>query len=93
MSARRLGVLVRELSADSALSRALNDGQPPWKLRDHLLADIWVVLVKIFNRDSKVSDHPRRAEMQAKANKAARLARVSELAAKFQKRKKTYGLG
>lgn len=93
LSARRLGVLVRELSADSALSRALNDGQPPWKLRDHLLADMWVVLVKIFNPKSKVKDHPRRVAMEAKRRKAVKAARATDLRSTFEKRKTTYGLG
>lgn len=93
LSPRRLGVLVRELSADSSLSRAQNDGQPPWSMRDHLLADLWIVLVKILTGNKKDFDHPRRVAMEAKRQAAARQARTSRLRSRFERRKKTYGLG
>lgn len=93
LSARRLGVLVRQLPVESALVRALNDGRTPWGNVEHLLADLWLVLVKILNPKSRISDHPVRAEIESKARTAAKVARVVELKAKFQRRKKTYGLG
>jgi hypothetical protein len=78
-------VLVRQLSVKSGLVRALNDGVPQWIITDHLLADLWALWAK--------QDHPRRAEMEAKARNAAKQARVIELRAVFEKRKRTYGLG
>lgn len=38
-------------------------------------------------------DHPRRAEIEAKARTAAKQARVVELKTKFEKRKRIYGMG
>lgn len=84
---------MRQLSVESALVRALNGNQPPWSRTETLLADLWVVLVRILNPKSKVSDHPVRAEMEAKKRREAKLARVVELRATFEKRKRTYGLG
>lgn len=85
LSVRRLGVLVRHLPADAALVRALNDGRPQWMTTDHLIADLWALWAK--------KDHPVRAEMEAKKRTTAKLARVVELRAVFEKRKRTYGLG
>lgn len=56
-----------------------------WTNTDHRIADLWALWAK--------QDHPVRAEMEAKAAKDAKLARVIQLRATFNKRKKTYGLG
>jgi hypothetical protein len=85
ISARKLGVFVRQLSVSSGLVRALNDGRPQWTTTDHLIADLWSLWAK--------QDHPTRAEMEAKARNAAKLARVVELRTVFEKRKRTYGMG
>lgn len=85
LSPRRLGVLVRQLSVKSSLVRALNDGRAPWVTADHLIADLWALWAK--------KDHPRRAEMEAKARTATKQAKVIELRTKFQQRKRAYGLG
>lgn len=82
LSARRLGVLVRQLPSESALSRALNGNEPPWQRTDHLIADLWSLWAK--------QDHPVRAEMEAHARIAAKSAKVIGL---FEKHKRTYGLG
>lgn len=84
LSARRLGVLIRQLPAESATTRALNDGRTPWSNGDHLTADLWALWAK--------KDHPTRAEAAAKAKHAAKSTRVIELRAKFEKRKHAYGL-
>lgn len=65
----------------------MNDGQPVWTLTDHLLADLWVVIVQTNspkNSLPKGFDHPWRAEQAAK-DKAAR---VHALKAKYQQRKR-----
>lgn len=70
LSVRLLGVLVRQLPAKSALVTALNGGQPVWSLTDHLLADLWALLVRLLGDPKKVPDdidNPRRAEIVAKA--------------------------
>lgn len=85
LSARRLGVLIRGLSADSALARALNDGRAPWGNTEHLLADVWALWAK--------KDHPVRAEAVAKAKREAKQAKVIRLRAKFHRDKQRYGLG
>lgn len=71
----------------------MNGGQPPWSRLEHLIADCWVVLVKIMAPKSRVSDHPQRAEMEAKARLDAKSARVAELKATYRTRKRKYGLG
>ena len=75
---------MRQLPAESALARALNGNEPAWNRTDHLIADLWALWAK--------QDHPKRAEMEAKARNAKKLARVVELRTKFEKRKRTYGL-
>lgn len=85
MSVRRLRVLVRQLPAESALVRALNDGHAPWSNTDHRIADLWSLWAN--------KEHPLRAEMEAKARTAAKLVRVNELRAVYETRKRTYGLG
>jgi hypothetical protein len=81
------------LSAKSALARALNDGQPPWSNLEHLIADVWVVLVRILfalpRSRSRTEDHPRRVELEAKSRRAAKLARIADLRATYEKRKRT----
>jgi hypothetical protein len=76
---------VRQLPADSALVRALNEGHSKWTNLEHLVADLWALWAK--------QDHPRRAEMEAKIRTTEKLARVIELRTVFEKRKRTYGLG
>ena len=93
LSSRRLGVLVRQLSPDSSLVRELNGGRPPWGQLEHLMADVWVVLVRILNPKSEVSDHPRRIEMESKARAEAKQSKLARMRAKFERRKRTYGLG
>lgn len=68
LSVRRLGVLIRQLPLRSQLVTALNGGRPKWTTIEHLLADIWAVLVKLLGNPDKVPeniDHPVRAEMAA----------------------------
>ncbi|MEV5360576.1 hypothetical protein AB0K45_09555 [Micrococcus luteus] len=84
LSARRLIVLLRQLPAESALARALNDGQPPWSNLEHRVADLWALWAK--------KDHPVRVEMKARHKAAAKQARVAELRAVYEKRKRRYGL-
>jgi hypothetical protein len=93
LSARRLGVLVRQLPVESALVRALNDGRQPWQVTDHLIADLWALTLKVHSGDRPAGDHPVRAEMEAKARTSAKLAKVIELRTVFENRKRTYGLG
>lgn len=54
---------------------ALNDGQPVWASTEHLLADLWALLVKAHSDPAKVPDnldHPIRAEMTAKTVAASK---------------------
>lgn len=75
---------MRQLPAESATSRALNDGEPPLSRLESFVADLWALWAR--------EDHPVRAEMVAKARTAAKQARVIELRSKFEKRKRVYGL-
>jgi len=77
ISARRLGVLIRHLPRDSALVTARNGGQPMWSTIEHLLADIWALLVRAHAEKGSLPDdfdHPVRAEMTAQAKSAAKSA-------------------
>lgn len=85
MSVRLLGVYVRQLSVKSSLVRALNDGQEPWDNAASLIADLWALWAK--------EDHPVRAERIEKARAEEKRARVIELRAVHEKRKRAYGLG
>lgn len=87
LSARRLIILIRHLPADSALARALNDNQTPWSTTDHLLADLWILILQVFTK-SRHTDHPVRIEQQAKARAAAQLAKVAGLRSLYQQRKR-----
>lgn len=52
------------------MATALNGGQPIWTPTDHLLADLWVVLVRANSEKGSLPDdfdHPVRAEITAKA--------------------------
>jgi hypothetical protein len=80
-------VLVRHLPRDSALVTAMNDGQPVWSAVEHLLADLWALLVRAHSEKDSVPDdfdHPTRAAMTAKAKAAAKTA----LKALYLKRKR-----
>jgi len=68
-------VLIRHLPRESALVSALNDGQPVWSSTEHLLADIWTLLVRANSEKGSVAeefDHPVRAEISAKAKADAK---------------------
>lgn len=71
----------------------MNNGVTPFSDTNHLLADLWPVLVKIYNPQSKVTDHPMRAQRETQARIAAKSAKVLHLKTKLEKNKKTYGLG
>lgn len=87
-------MLIRGLSADSGLARALNGGRRPWGNVEHLLADHWALTLRVHSgKGARFQDHPTRAEMEAQAHVSAKQARVVELKTTFQRRKRTYGLG
>lgn len=86
LSARRLGVLVKHLPRDSATVSAVTDGELPFSRLENLIADLWALW-------ARQDDHPARAAVQEKARTAAKQARVIELRAKFETRKRIYGLG
>lgn len=84
-------MLLRHLPHDSALVRALNDGRPGWSNTDHLIADLWILILKAHtNGKAKVADHPVRAAMQEKARTVAKMARLSELKSEYDRRKRQY---
>lgn len=84
-------MLIRRLTAKSELVKALTGGEP-FTLTDDLLADLWVSTTRASARDpKKVKDHPRRAEMQKKAQAEAREARAAQLKAEYAQRKRRYG--
>lgn len=85
LSARRLAVLIRHLSAESAYSRALNGGESPWQRLEHLIADLWKLWAK--------EEHPLRAAMIEKIEAVQNMARVIELRTVHEKRRRKYGLG
>jgi hypothetical protein len=83
-----LGVLIRGLPARSALVAVLNDGKPGWTTTDHLLADLWALLVKVHGDPDKTpNDHPARAEMTAKATATAKQALRATYLERKQRRK------
>lgn len=65
--------------------RALNDGAPPWNRQENLTADLWALM-------ANQSDHPDRAAIVVKMLAEQKRAKVVELKAKFEQRKRIYGL-
>lgn len=70
MSPRKVDVLIRGLPPDSATRQALNDGKPPWRITDFVLADLvdatnnttWVIAnkdVEKHNRGAYPAPYPR----------------------------------
>lgn len=82
-------MLVRYLPRESALVAAMNDGQPVWDSTEHLLADLWALLVRI-NSDPKKApsdlDHPVREAMTKKARAESK----AKLKKMFLERKNLY---
>lgn len=78
LSVRKLAVLVRQLPADSALSRALNGGEPPMTRSEHFLADLWSLWAK--------QDHPVRAAIVKKARDAKKAMKHRRMQAKYGNR-------
>lgn len=95
ISPRRVGVLVKQLPPESALSRALNDGQIPWGNLEHLIADHWALTREIHwgRKGHKPVDHPTRVAREAKARASAKRSRLARLRSTFQNNKRKYGLG
>jgi hypothetical protein len=74
------------LPATSRLATALRGGKPQWTTTDHLLADLWVLFVRIHSPKRSLPDdfdHPARAQMSAQA----RAEHMTALKAKFRKRR------
>jgi hypothetical protein len=89
LSARRLAVLIRYLPRESALVAEMNDGDPVWSSNEHLLADLWALLVKAHSDPAKTPDnldHPARAAMTNKA----RISDKKKLKERFLARKSAY---
>lgn len=84
-------MLIRYLPRDSALVIALN-GEPTWSRLEHLIADLWTLLVRVNSEKGSLADdfdHPVRAEMTAKAKAAAKRS-LKEL---FLQRKRRLQMG
>ena len=67
----------------------MNDGEPVWGYTEHLLADLWALLVKVNSDPKKVRDsldHPAREAIAAKA-RAKQKRSLKEL---FLARKRAY---
>lgn len=88
LSARRLGVLIRQLPEDSRLVGALTGRPGRWSVKD-LLADLWTVTVQANSEKGSLPgdfDHPVRAEMTSKVVTAHKKALKEE----FERRKNAY---
>ena len=82
---------MRGLSEKSATATAVNGGIEVWSRIEHLLADIWVVLVQANTEKGSLPedfDHPERAKMTAAAKATAKKS-LKEL---FLQRKRRYSL-
>lgn len=74
----------------SSLVRALNEGHPGWSQTDHLLADLWAIIVRANSTADSTPDHPVRAAMEARARAAQKAARTGELKDRFRRLKTRY---
>lgn len=82
-------MLIRHLPHDSSVVTAINDGQPVWSSVEHLLADLWALLLKANSDPKKMTDnvdHPVRSAMTAKAVAAKK----KQLKQRFLARKTAY---
>ncbi|WP_448222460.1 hypothetical protein [Gordonia iterans] len=93
---RKLGVLIRQLPPESALSRKLLGGREPWSLTDYLLSDLWALQAKSVSKKAP-DQHPWRAK-EDQARKASQVnrrssARMEKLKARQQahRRRKVAG--
>jgi hypothetical protein len=62
---------VKQLPAESALSRALNGGRVPWGNAEHLIADLWALMLMVLKvlrgERPRIEDHPVRAKQEAES--------------------------
>jgi hypothetical protein len=82
-------VLIRYLPRESALVTEMNDGEPVWSSTEHLLADLWALLVKAHSEPGKTRetvDHPARTAISNKI----RAAEKKKLKEEFVARKTAY---
>lgn len=64
------------LPRDSALAITDNDGEMPWSLEDHLIADLWLITAQANSSKGKApKDHPAREKRRSKATAAKGRAR------------------
>ncbi|HEY9314639.1 hypothetical protein [Williamsia sp.] len=62
LTLRMIFVRIRHLPHTSALAIDSNDGQYPWTLTDHLIADLWALKNREL-RGKKGKDHPGRPKV------------------------------
>lgn len=93
LTARRLHVLIDRLPYDSATARSQNGDRPVWSVQDHLIADLWSLIVGVNSeKGSPYVEQPRRAEMEMAAHVRDKETRVDQLRANFRAKKLAYGM-
>lgn len=93
LTARRLNLLIDQLPYDSATARSQNGDRPVWSVQDHLLADLWSLIVAVNSeKGSPVVEQPRRAEMEMLAHFRDKESRLDALRASYRAKKQGYGM-
>lgn len=93
LTARRLNVLIDRLPFDSATARSINGDSPVWSVTDHLIADLWCLILQVNSeKGSPFVDQPRRVEMENAAFARDKESRLDALKASFRARKLAYGM-
>lgn len=94
LTARKLQVLISQLPYDSATARSQNGGIPVWGPAEHLIADLWSLIVGVNSeKGSPYVEQPRRAEMEMLAHIRDKESRIDRLKAVWRAKKQQYGMG
>lgn len=85
--------MIDRLPYDSATSRSKNGDRPVWSVQDHLIADLWSLIVAVNSeKGSPVVEQPRRAEMEMLAHFRDKESRVDALRGVYRAKKLAYGM-
>lgn len=81
------------LPYDSATARSQNGDRPVWSVTDHLIADLWSLIVGVNSeKGSPYVEQPRRAEMEMAAHMRDKESRIDALRATYRAKKIAYGM-
>ncbi|MFE9335275.1 hypothetical protein [Streptomyces sp. NPDC007063] len=94
ISPRKVSVLIRGLSRESATARALNDGEPVWSHTDYILADLvdaeHNTALQVVNKDVPQNKRARAPESYPRPGDEPKKKKISA-AALLEHKRRTQG--